>query len=90
MTDRLHGALMFGVALLGYVGWTLYVTTDLFVNADDPFWNRYEDTFLAADLLMCTAYLIAAIFLLRKDVRAVRWIFCSICGMATIVSLRRL
>jgi hypothetical protein len=87
MSDRLHAGLMLGVALLGYVGWTLYWTTDLFVNLDDPFWNRYEDTFVAADLLMCTAFLASAVLLLKQSSLAVPFGVAAAGGMVFLVAL---
>jgi hypothetical protein len=71
MGDRIHAAAMLGIAALGFVGWTLYWTTDLFVNPMDPFWNRYEDTFVLADGLMCSAYLASGLLLIRRRVLAV-------------------
>ncbi len=87
MKDRLHAAAMLGVAVLGYVGWALYWTTDLFVNLEDPFWNRYEDTFVAADLLMCTAFLAAAVLLVKKNALAVPFGIAAAGAMVFLVSL---
>ncbi len=71
MGDRIHAALMLAIGVFGFAGWTLYWTTDLFVKPHDPLWNRYEDTFVLADLVMCSAYLAAAWLLLRRRVLAV-------------------
>jgi hypothetical protein len=87
MRDCLHAAAMLGVAILGYAGWALYWTTDLFVNVDDPFWNRYEDTFVAADLLMCTAFLAAAVLLVKKNSLAVPFGIAAAGAMVFLVSL---
>jgi hypothetical protein len=87
MRDHLHAALMLGVAVLGYAGWALYWTTDLFVNVEDPFWNRYEDTFVAADLLMCTAFLAAAVLLVKKNPLAVPFGIAAAGAMVFLVSL---
>jgi hypothetical protein len=62
---------MLAIAAFGFVCWTVYWTTDLFVDPEDPLWNRYEDTFVLADLLMCSAYLAAGVLLWRGRVLAV-------------------
>lgn len=71
MGDRIHAAAMLGIAAFGLVGWTLYWTTDLFVNPEDPSWNRFEDTFVLADGLMCSAFLASGLLLIRRRVLAV-------------------
>jgi hypothetical protein len=71
MSDRIHAAAMMAIAVFGFVCCTLYWMTDLFVKPDDPLWNRYEDTFLVGDLLMCSAYLASGLLLLRQRVLAV-------------------
>jgi hypothetical protein len=71
MGDRIHAGVMLFIAALGFVGWTVYWTTDLFVNPNDPLWNRYEDTFVLADLLMCSSFLASGVLLLRGNVLAV-------------------
>jgi hypothetical protein len=71
MGDRIHGAVMLLIAAFGFVGWTVYWSTDVFVNPRDPLWNRYEDTFVLADVLMCAAYFASGLLLLRRRVLAV-------------------
>lgn len=71
MTNRIHAALMIAIAGLAYAGWVVYWTTDVFVKVDDPFWNRYEDTFVASDLLMGSAFLATGALLLKKRSLAV-------------------
>ncbi len=59
------------IAAFGFVGWTVYWTTDVFVDPRNPLWNRYEDTFVLADALMCAAYFASGLLLIRRRVLAV-------------------
>ncbi len=71
MGDRIHAAAMLLIAAFGFVCWTVYWTTDVFVDLQSPLWNRYEDTFVLGDVLMCSAYLAAGLLLIRRRVLAV-------------------
>ncbi len=80
--DRVHASFMVlaTVATLAY--WLTYFMSGATMARTDNVYTSFENSFPLADSWMALSYLLAAIFLLKGDRRAVLWGICA--GSATI------
>ena len=77
LPDRVHAALM-GVATLATLAyWITYFGNGATMVRSDNVYTSFESAFPVADGWMALSYLLAAVFLLKGDRRAVLWGICA-------------
>lgn len=80
--DRVHAGFMVLATLATLAYWVTYFMNGATMARTDDVYTSFENSFPLADSWMALSYLVAAIFLLKGDRRAVLWGICA--GSATI------
>jgi hypothetical protein len=75
--DRWHAGLMLLAAIGTLAYWLTYFSTGATQVRKDAVYLGFENAFPLADGWMTLCYLLAALFLLRRDARAVLWGLCA-------------
>ena len=82
--DRVHAGFMVLAALATAAYWGTYFMSGATMVRSDNVYTSFENSFPVADGWMALSYLLAAVFLLKGDRRAVLW---GICGGSAMIFL---
>ncbi|MES2489609.1 MAG: hypothetical protein V4607_07430 [Pseudomonadota bacterium] len=75
--DRVHAGFMAFTTLATLAYWLVYFMSGATMVRTDNVYTSFENAFPLADAWMAVGYLLAAIFLLKGDRRAVLWGICA-------------